>query len=122
MDSILIIDDSATIRESLEFVLTKEGFTVDQAEDGQEGLEKFKKNRNYSLVIVDWNMPVMTGIEFLKEARKISKTIPIMLLTTVTDHDKIEMARKYKANAWLVKPFVEKDLMNVVKTFVKMKH
>jgi two-component system chemotaxis response regulator CheY len=119
MNNILIIDDSVTIRESLDFVLRKENFKVEQATNGQEGLEKFKKNSNYSLIIVDWNMPEMNGLEFLKEARKISRDIPIVILTTVSEKNKIQLAKKYKANAWLLKPFVEKDLIKVVKIFVK---
>lgn len=119
MNNILIIDDSVTIRESLDFVLGKEDFIVEKAANGKEGLEKFKKNKNYSLIIVDWNMPVMNGLEFLKEARKISRDIPIVMLTTVSEKEKIEMAKKYKANAWIFKPFVEKDLIKVVRMFVK---
>jgi two-component system, chemotaxis family, chemotaxis protein CheY len=121
MINILIIDDSVTVRESLEFVLTNEGFNVEQAANGQEGLEKFKKNRNYSLVIVDWNMPIMNGLEFLKKVRKISRDIPIILLTSISDKDKIEKAKMYKANAWIIKPFVEKDLIKVIRMIIDSK-
>ena len=63
----------------------------------------------------------MNGLEFLQEARKISRDIPIVLLTTVSEKKKIEMAKMYKANAWLLKPFVEKDLIKIIRMLIESK-
>jgi len=119
MKKILIIDDSVTLRESLEYILTNEGYKVDKAENGLIALKKFNDNKDYSLIFVDINMPEMDGLEFIKEVRKIDKITPIVVLTTVSEKDKIEQAKNYKANAWMIKPFIEEDLLVVVKKLIK---
>jgi two-component system, chemotaxis family, chemotaxis protein CheY len=115
MAKILVIDDSATSRESISFVLKNAGHDVEQAENGLLGLEKYKETKDYSMIFCDVNMPQMNGIEFLTNLRKISRDVPVVVLTTETDKDKIETAKNYKASAWILKPFRQEDLLAVVK-------
>lgn len=117
MKKILIIDDSITLRESLEFTLIESGYEVEKAENGKKGLQTFEEKKDFSLIFVDINMPEMNGLEFLKKLRTISD-VPVIILTTVSENKKIETAKKYKANAWIIKPFIDADLINVVKKLI----
>lgn len=118
MAKILIIDDSATLRASLSFVLTDAGFTVEEAQNGFKGLTKYKESQDFSLIITDINMPEMNGLEFLENLRKINRDVPVLVLTTESDQDKIETAKSLKANAWIIKPFNQDDLLNVVNKLI----
>ena len=88
MPLILIIDDEKSIRKTLTEILSFEGYKVDEAMDGEEGLEKFK-NKNYDLVLCDIKMPKLDGIEFLEKAREINNDIPIIM---ISGHGNIETA------------------------------
>lgn len=66
--SVLIVDDSASIRDSITFTLEPEGYDVTVAEHGQDGLEKVQKE-NFDLIITDLNMPIMNGFDFIRGAR-----------------------------------------------------
>lgn len=114
MAKILIVDDSSTMRESLKLVLLSSGHRVDAAINGIEGLNKYSSSKDYSLIITDINMPEMNGLEFIMNVRKVSRDVPIIVLTTETEKDKIEVAKNYKASAWIVKPFKPADLISVV--------
>ncbi len=87
-NSILIIDDERSIRSVLKDILTNEGYKVDEAADGEEGLAKFSK-LNFDVVICDIKMPKMDGIEFLLKAYDINSDIPIIILS---GHGNIETA------------------------------
>ena len=89
---ILVVDDSAAIRTSTTFVLEQEGYSVVQAEDGQDGLGKMESNGPFDLVITDINMPNMDGIEFTKKVRENAdwKFIPIVVLTTESQESKMK--------------------------------
>lgn len=87
-NSILIIDDERSIRSVLKDILTNEGYKVDEAADGEEGLAKFSKT-NFDVVICDIKMPKMDGIEFLLKAFDINSDIPIIILS---GHGNIETA------------------------------
>ncbi|MCG8570048.1 MAG: response regulator [Spirochaetes bacterium] len=114
MAHILIIDDSATLRASLSFILTEADHEVDEAENGAQGLERYQEKNDYHLIITDINMPEMNGLEFLENLRKMNREIPVLVLTTESDKDKIEQAKALKANAWIIKPFQQDDLLAVV--------
>lgn len=114
MKKILVVDDSSTMRESIRIILTTGGYKVETAVDGQDGLDKFLNDKEFSLILSDINMPNMNGLDFLKNLRKVSKEIPVIILTTETDKEKIEEAKSYKASAWIVKPFQPNDLKEVV--------
>lgn len=111
MSKILIIDDSESIREFLKAVLELAGNTVIQAENGKDALDKLDNEIN--LIICDLHMPVMDGLEFVIEARKIDrfKYTPILMLTTENSTEQKKIARDAGATGWITKP-VTSDKIN----------
>lgn len=103
---ILLVDDSKTMRNIQKAVLTQLGHTdLQEACDGQDALSKavaFKPE----LMLVDWNMPVMDGLTFVKTYRaQISKTTPIIMVTTEAEKSRVIEAIKAGVNNYVVKPF-----------------
>ena len=88
MPSILIIDDEKAIRKTLTEILGYEGYKIDEASDGEEGLKKFKE-KQYDLVLCDIKMPKLDGIEFLERAKEINQETPIII---ISGHGNIETA------------------------------
>ena len=88
MANILIIDDEKSIRKTLTEILSYEGYKIDEAGDGEEGLKKFKE-KNYDLVLCDIKMPKLDGIEFLEKAKQINADVPIII---ISGHGNIETA------------------------------
>lgn len=88
MPSILIIDDEKSIRKTLTEILSYEGYKIEEAADGEEGLKKFKE-KNFDLVLCDIKMPKLDGIEFLEKAREINDEVPIII---ISGHGNIETA------------------------------
>jgi two-component system nitrogen regulation response regulator NtrX len=88
MSSILIIDDEKAIRKTLGEILSYEGYKMEEASDGEEGLKKFK-DKEYDVVLCDIKMPKMDGIEFLEKAKEINPDIPIIM---ISGHGTIETA------------------------------
>ena len=78
MAEILIIDDEKAIRKTLTEILSFEGYKLEEAADGEEGLKKFKE-KNYDLVLCDIKMPKLDGIEFLQKAGEINPDIPVVM-------------------------------------------
>jgi two-component system chemotaxis response regulator CheY len=121
---ILIVDDSSTLRASVEFTLSEHGYEVLQAGDGVEGLEVLKgfegKESEIGMIITDINMPNMDGIIFVKEVKKTAcKFIPILVLTTESQESKKIEGKEAGASGWLVKPFKPEQLVAVVSKFIK---
>ncbi|MEX0753194.1 MAG: response regulator [Xanthobacteraceae bacterium] len=107
--SILVVDDSRTMALMIADLVRKLGFTdVDQAHDGHSALERLHQ-KQYGLVLSDWEMQPMSGEEFLKEIRKDEKIgrIPVILITAKSGRGASWLAG---ANAYLPKPFNESDL------------
>ena len=113
--TVLIVDDSATMIISLKAALEMHGFTVESASNGKAALDKIKSGLKPNLIITDINMPVMDGLEFIKNVRPILRFIPILILTTESEQKKREEAKKLGATGWLVKPVSGGDLINVIK-------
>jgi two-component system chemotaxis response regulator CheY len=114
MKKILIVDDAATIIMSLRNNLEIAGYSVESADNGSKGLEKLKSGK-FDLIMTDINMPVMDGLEFIKEARKIVRFTPILILSTETSPERRAEAKQLGATGWLVKPCGGKDLLDVIK-------
>lgn len=112
---ILIVDDSPVIIMSMKETLKINGFKVETAEDGAEALEKVKNGLKPDLIITDLNMPNMNGIDFIKEVRLLMRFTPILILTTESDIEKRQEARKVGATGWLVKPAQGDELITVIK-------
>lgn len=122
---IFVVDDSKTVRASLEYTLGKGGFDVASAENGSDGINRLeqlgKQGKRPAMIITDINMPVMDGITFIKEVKKnpTFKFIPILVLTTESQQEKKMEGKNAGAAGWLVKPFKPEQLIGVVKKFVK---
>jgi len=121
---VLIVDDSSTLRASVEFTLKEQGYEVLQAEDGGKGLELLKgmegKEDELGMIIADINMPNMDGISMIRKVKETSfKFIPILILTTESQESKKMEGKEAGASGWLVKPFKPEQLTAVVSKFLK---
>jgi two-component system chemotaxis response regulator CheY len=112
---VLTVDDSRTILAMLHHTLSNAGFEVLQAEDGQRGLEVLK-HQEVDVVITDINMPVMDGVEFIRQVRATGQhnSLPILILTTETSKDKRDQGRAAGGTGWIVKPFDPEKLIAVI--------
>lgn len=115
--TILAIDDSLTIRELINFVLTNAGYRVELAEDGIDGLERLNRGIRPDAIVTDVNMPRLDGLGFIERARQIAdiKGTPILVLTTEIDPDKKARARAAGAAGWVVKPFNPTQLLEAMR-------
>ena len=121
---ILIVDDSSTLRASVEFTLQEHGLEVIQASDGDEALKMLKSlagsEKEIGVIITDVNMPNLDGISFIKEVKKTSfKFIPILIMTTESEDNKKTEGKEAGAAGWLIKPFKPDQLVDVVAKFVR---
>jgi two-component system, chemotaxis family, chemotaxis protein CheY len=102
----LIVDDSRYVRGYLRYMLEERGIECEEATNGKIGLEKLHAGGHFDLALVDWNMPVMSGLEMLQQMRvKGFTNIKIMMVTTEADNDIILRALKAGADEYLMKPF-----------------
>lgn len=117
--SILAVDDSGSLRQMVVFSLAAAGYKVTEAIDGQDGLEKAKK-QVFDLVLTDQNMPRMDGLSFIRSLRTMStyQAVPILMLTTESSDEMKSKGRAAGANGWLVKPFDPQRLTEVVKKVI----
>jgi len=111
---ILVVDDMAAMRKILKTLLAQLGYkNVDEAEDGKQALEILKQNPDkYGLVITDWNMPNMTGIELVQAIRNDEKLkhLPILMVTAEAKKENVLAAIKAGVNNYIVKPFTAETL------------
>lgn len=117
---ILIVDDSASMRQLIEFALKDAGFETVTADNGKDAIEKLNSTL-FDMVITDLNMPEMDGIELIRElrSRKDYRFVPIVMLTTESQEAKKQEGRLAGASGWIVKPFTTDRLLTVVGKFVK---
>ena len=120
-ENILIVDDSASMRQMVNFTLTESGYTVIEATNGQDGLNKLNETDNLKLVVSDIHMPIMDGINFIKNVRAGAKHkfVPIIILTTESEQNMQNEGKKAGASAWIVKPFTPEQLIDTVKKIAK---
>ena len=115
--TILVVDDSATVRKIVTLSLSMQGFQVVSACDGMDALEKLPAEK-VDLVITDLNMPNMDGYEFIKTLRESSqyKDLPVIILSSLSDQVSRDLGLKAGAHSYLVKPFsIEKVQYEVAK-------
>ena len=112
---ILVVDDSASMRQMVAFALTSAGYSVDEAEDGQVALGRAQGQR-FNAVVTDVNMPNMDGISLIRALRGIPdyKFTPMLMLTTESAADKKAEGKAAGATGWLVKPFNPEQLVATV--------
>ncbi len=114
--TILIVDDSRSVRHSVSVVLKRAGFEMAEAADGQEGLAMVDSNRDLGMVICDINMPNMDGLEMVEriKAQPENKTLPVLMLTTEGQMSLVKRAKQAGAVGWIVKPFDPNQLVQTV--------
>jgi two-component system chemotaxis response regulator CheY len=117
---ILAVDDSTSIRQMVAFTLKSAGYTVIEAVDGQDGLDKIKNQPSIDLVLTDQNMPRMDGMTLIKTLRTLPQfsTTPILMLTTESSDEMKTQGRAVGATGWIVKPFDPHKLLEVIKKVI----
>lgn len=113
--TILVVDDSATLRQVVGLALTGAGYEVIEACDGKDALTKLN-GKKIHLIISDVNMPNMDGITFVTEAKKLPayKFTPVIMLTTESGESKKAAGQAAGAKAWVVKPFQPPQMLAAV--------
>lgn len=114
MEKILIIDDTKNIKMLIGKALTSEGYMVDTAEGGQEGIELFR-NKSYNLVFLDIRMPGMSGTEVLKVIEEIDEAVPVVIITAFPTVKNAVECIKLGAVDYLRKPFTAEKIKQVTK-------
>ena len=120
MQSILAVDDSASMRQMVAFTLKGAGYNVIEAADGQEAFDK-ARGAKVDLVLTDQNMPKMDGITLVKNLRGLPSYngTPILILTTESSDEMKAKGRAAGATGWLVKPFDPGKLLDVIKKVIR---
>jgi two-component system chemotaxis response regulator CheY len=110
----LVIDDSRAMRSILGHILRGLGFEVGEAKDGREGLERLRGTPGVDLVLVDWNMPEMTGLEFVRAVRAEEQfnAVRLMMVTTETEIKQMTLALSAGANEYAMKPFTREVIQD----------
>ncbi len=113
--TIMIVDDSASIRTVVGIALRGEGYTVIEAINGQDAIGKLT-GQKVNLIISDVNMPIMDGITFVKNVKTMAayRFTPIIMLTTESDESKKREGQAAGAKAWVVKPFKPEQMLGAV--------
>lgn len=109
----LIVDDSRFIRDYLSALLARRGMDCIAAENGQAGLECLDRSGPYDVALIDWNMPVMGGLEMIRAVRcnRAQSHLKILMVTAEADNRHIEAALTAGADEYLMKPFDELGLV-----------
>lgn len=112
--NILIVDDSASVRQMVEVTLKSAGYQITAAKDGQEAFE-FCQNKVFDFVLTDQNMPRMDGLTLIKSLRGLAtyRTVPIVVLTTEASDAMKAQGRAAGATGWMVKPFDPAKLLQI---------
>ena len=110
----LIVDDSKAMRSIVGRIVKQVGFEILEASNGREGLEQLKSHGDVDLILVDWNMPEMNGIEFLQAVRAQpgSSAFKMLMVTTASDLAHINTAMEAGANEYLMKPFTKEAMVS----------
>lgn len=119
--TVLVVDDSGTVRQQVSMALKQAGFETAEASDGREGLAIIESDRKIDMVISDVNMPNMNGLEMVEKikSKPAYKTLPIIMLTTEGQPSMIKRAKEAGAAGWIVKPFNAGQLIQTAKHLTK---
>ncbi|HEY6490259.1 MAG: response regulator [Terracidiphilus sp.] len=115
--TVLVVDDSTTMVLSLKTTLNLNGFQVETAANGRAALDKLHAGLKPNLILTDINMPVMGGMEFIRNVRSLAhlRFVPILTLTTESEAGKRDEGKRAGATGWLVKPLSGNDLIGVIR-------
>ncbi len=110
----LVVDDSRAMRKILRRILEPLGFEVLEAGDGQEALDVIGTGRIPDIALVDWNMPVMDGLQFVTQVRSRSelRQVTLMMVTTESEHGQIVRALAAGAHEYVIKPFTPDGIVD----------
>lgn len=119
--TILIVDDSGTVRQQVAMALNQAGFKTVEAADGQQGARAIDSNRDIAMVVCDVNMPVMNGLEMIELVKRKpeNNALPILMLTTEGQPALIKRAKEAGAVGWMVKPFNAGQLVTAARHLTK---
>jgi len=117
--TVMVVDDSASLRQVVSIALKGAGYDVVEAADGQIALSKLDKQK-INLIVCDVNMPNMDGITFVRELKQLPsyKFTPVIMLTTESQEEKKREGQAAGAKAWVLKPFKPEVLLNAVQKLV----
>jgi two-component system chemotaxis response regulator CheY len=117
---ILIIDDSATVRQAVRMPLQTTDYLCVEAVDGVDGLNKLKEE-SFDLILTDINMPNLDGFALIEQARQLPKAkfTPIVVLTTESSEELKKRGKAAGASGWIVKPFQAEQLLKVLRLLLK---
>jgi len=109
---VLVVDDSSIVRRVIEQILNGLGHKAVQAGDGREALARLAEHRDIELILLDWNMPRMNGLELLHalKADREARRVPVIVLTTEADRRKMIQAIEAGARLYMTKPFAPETL------------
>jgi two-component system chemotaxis response regulator CheY len=123
MTKVLLVDDSAVMRKIIQRNIKETGLIVDEyveAGDGKQALEKVSDSGELDLILLDWNMPNMSGIEFVRTLRSLNmpKRIPVVMVTTEGSDSKVSEAKESGADGYLTKPFTADQLRDTLGNYL----
>ena len=115
--TVLIVDDSLTVRQQVSLALASAGYQIIEANDGAEGVDAVRAHAEISVVLCDLNMPRMNGLEFLETIKgdAAGPPVPVVMLTTEGSSELIARAKLAGAKGWIVKPFQTDLLLGAVR-------
>ncbi|MDR1520643.1 MAG: response regulator [Planctomycetota bacterium] len=119
---ILVVDDSSTMRRIISNILKSNGYdNIVEAGDGVEGLSQLKANPDVKMILTDWNMPNMNGLDFLMKIRETAAIteLPVVMVTTEAEKANVVAAIKAGANNYIVKPFTPEIVKTKLEAFLK---
>ena len=116
----LVVDESQIMRRIIISVLKKCGVEdIAEVANGQEAVDMLSQSTDVGLVLMDWNLPVMTGIEALHRIRATNKTLPVIMVTTESEEQKVVEAIKAGANGYVLKPFNPQDVQDKLLKYIE---
>ncbi|MCC6932062.1 MAG: response regulator [Deltaproteobacteria bacterium] len=109
----LVIDDSRAARMAVSRILKSIGFDVVEAENGEQALDILNKDETITVAMVDWNMPIMNGYEFVKLVRRSDKFREVMLVMVTTENEMSQVVKALSAgaNEYVMKPFTDEVIL-----------
>jgi two-component system chemotaxis response regulator CheY len=115
--TILIVDDSLTVRQQVSMILRPAGYNLIEAGNGREGIDVVRSGVSIAMVLCDVNMPITSGLEFLETIKgdAAGPPVPVVMLTTDGSPDLIARAKRAGAKGWIVKPFQSDLLLSAVR-------
>lgn len=117
MKTILIVDDKSVQLKTLRRALRTRGYQVIEAMSGKQALSHIGKNQAIDMVLTDYAMPEMNGIELLQKIRETNKTLPVILMTAYGDKALVIKAMRHRCSGFIDKPFNMDEIMDIINEY-----